>query len=470
MSLIFKVVAHKGYPQKESLAFTLEQHQATIGRGENNSWILPDPDCYVSAHHATIEYREPHYYITDTSSNGVFINNSTTPLGKGNTAQLTNGDRLGIGDYTIAVELSVENADDADSPLPDVSGPIDGTVSSDDPFAFLGLDPIGKIIEESPSFGLNWDSKAHEDFPKAVSGVNPKKSIWPETASDHAPSIDEAFIPNQDQREKRVSPKSALPENWWEIGKEGDTSQERRDEIGLSTERESDRVQLQSNLVDQTPDQPLDAGTSEGEKKNLSHESVRQFLEGAGLSEEQLAGTLEPDSFFIIGKALRAAVQGARDALMVRAKTKKEMYLDVTTIRPDFNNPIKFSFSVDEALNRLLSPQFKGYMPPVQAIQEVYDDITAHQIAVLAGMQTALQAVLRQFDPTELKKRLQQRYPISANIPIHGQAKLWNLFEQRYAEIGQEAEDNFYYLFGQAFSKAYEEQIQELKRTKSPIE
>jgi type VI secretion system FHA domain protein len=151
------------------------------------------------------------------------------------------------------------------------------------------------------------------------------------------------------------------------------------------------------------------------------------------------------------------------DVLMARAEIKNEMRLDVTTLHSTENNPIKFSVSVDDALTHLLAPQAKGYMPPVLAVEEAFEDIRAHQIAVLAGIQSALKSILKRFDPESLEQRLQKTSPLSASIPIHRQAKLWELFEQLYDEIGREAEDDFNYLFGRAFVKAYEEQIDNIK-------
>jgi type VI secretion system FHA domain protein len=161
---------------------------------------------------------------------------------------------------------------------------------------------------------------------------------------------------------------------------------------------------------------------------------------------------------------LRTSLQGTMDVLLARTKIKSEMRLDVTTIRSVKNNPVKFSYNVDEAVSRLLGKEkSEGYMEPIRAIEEAFEDIRAHQIAVLAGMQTALKSILKRFDPETLEKRLQKLSPISASIPIHKQAKLWDQFQQLYEDIEREAQDDFNRLFGDAFSSAYEEQIQKLK-------
>ncbi|NTW45163.1 MAG: type VI secretion system-associated FHA domain protein TagH [Anaerolineaceae bacterium] len=201
----------------------------------------------------------------------------------------------------------------------------------------------------------------------------------------------------------------------------------------------------------------------------FEEEFIKNFLRGAQLEHSKFRESINPETFFIIGSILRAAIQGTMDVLIGRAKIKNEMHLDVTIIRSKQNNPIKFSVSTDEALSKLLLLEDPGYMPPKEAVEEVFDDIRAHQYSVIAGMQTALLTVLKRFDPQKLEERLQRLSPISASIPIHKQAKLWNLFEQLYEEIQQEAEDNFYHLFGQAFAETYEQQMQKLKSSKKEI-
>src|SRR5579859_6539303 len=65
---------------RSTIAFTVDG--GTIGRSADNDWVLPDPQRYVSAHHARIEYRGGHFYLEDVSTNGVFINDDERPLAK----------------------------------------------------------------------------------------------------------------------------------------------------------------------------------------------------------------------------------------------------------------------------------------------------------------------------------------------------------------------------------------------------
>lgn len=77
----------------------------TIGRSLENDWILPDPDRFISGRHATIDFQSGAYYLADVSSNGVYVNDSEEPLGRGNPRRLFHGDRLRMGDFEFRVTL-----------------------------------------------------------------------------------------------------------------------------------------------------------------------------------------------------------------------------------------------------------------------------------------------------------------------------------------------------------------------------
>ena len=55
-----------------------------IGRAHDNDWVLPDPLRYLSAHHARVQFRDGSYFLVDTSTNGVFVNDGTVPIGRRN--------------------------------------------------------------------------------------------------------------------------------------------------------------------------------------------------------------------------------------------------------------------------------------------------------------------------------------------------------------------------------------------------
>ena len=78
----------------------------TIGRSLENDWILPDPDHFLSGSHAAIDFKAGSFYLVDTSTNGVFVNDEETPIGKGNPRRLFDGDRLKMGEFEFAIALA----------------------------------------------------------------------------------------------------------------------------------------------------------------------------------------------------------------------------------------------------------------------------------------------------------------------------------------------------------------------------
>jgi FHA domain-containing protein len=130
------------------------------------------------------------------------------------------------------------------------------------------------------------------------------------------------------------------------------------------------------------------------------------------------------------------------------------------------NNPLKFSPTAEAALQHLLSPPTRGFMPAQQAMDDAFHDLRAHQFGFVAGMRAALAGMLERFDPAELEGRLTQRSGLMSLLPGSRKARMWEIFTEHYAQISEEAEDDFHSLFGKAFLAAYEEHIDQLKEAK----
>ena len=208
-----------------------------------------------------------------------------------------------------------------------------------------------------------------------------------------------------------------------------------------------------------TPAQPSSPHRGAPSDKEL----LRAFLTGAGVPDLQLP-SLSPHLMEIFGQLLREATKGTLDLLAARAITKREMRADMTMIVASENNPLKFSPNVEAAMSHLLAPQGRGFMTPVRAMRDAYDDLRAHQFAFIAGLQAALTGVLARFDPGALERRLTEKSVIDSVLPMNRKAKLWDLFERLYSEIQREAEDDFNALFGREFLRAYEAQLAKLEQ------
>ena len=198
-------------------------------------------------------------------------------------------------------------------------------------------------------------------------------------------------------------------------------------------------------------------------------ELLRAFLVGAGVPDLVVPGELTPQMMSMFGRLLRESTQGTLDLLLARALTKREVRAEMTMIEVRENNPLKFSPSVEVALAHLLAPQGRGFMNPLEAVKDAYDDLRSHQFGFMAGMRAALAGVLERFNPERLEQRLTQKTMIDSLLPMNRKAKLWGLFSERYDDISKEAEDDFNALFGKEFLRAYEAQIAKLAQDDKDI-
>ncbi len=177
---------------------------------------------------------------------------------------------------------------------------------------------------------------------------------------------------------------------------------------------------------------------------------------------------LTPQTMHLLGQLLRESTRGAVELLVARAALKREMRAEMTMIVSRENNPLKFSPTVEVALQHLLGPPAPGFMPPGPAMRDAFDDLRAHQLGVMAGMRAALDGVLRRFDPAQLEAKLTKKSAINSLIPATRKARLWELFQELFGQLQSEAQDDFDELFGKAFLKAYEDQLNRLHREPGP--
>jgi len=170
-----------------------------------------------------------------------------------------------------------------------------------------------------------------------------------------------------------------------------------------------------------------------------------------------------------IGALLRNSIEGTLSLLAARSIAKRELGVSMTVLQPRENNPLKFAPDLDTALAHLLRPAQRGFTPPLAAVADAFNDLRAHEVAVLVGMRAVLNEVVSRFNPESLVNAP----PMSAwetLLPGSREAKLWAQYCERYAEIARDAEVDFNTLFDNAFREAYEKQLAELARAPSRTE
>jgi len=161
---------------------------------------------------------------------------------------------------------------------------------------------------------------------------------------------------------------------------------------------------------------------------------------------------------------LRSAAEGTLQLMAVRAATRSELHAQVTVIRPRNNNPLKFSPDAQSALEQMLQPPLRGFLPGPAAMTDAMNDLVSHAIGTMAGTRAALEGVLSRFAPGELEAKLAGKSMLDSVLPMNRKARLWDLYLQHHGAIRDEAQDDFQSLFGKAFLAAYEQQLERLRR------
>src|SRR5262249_25483294 len=101
-----------------------------------------------------------------------------------------------------------------------------------------------------------------------------------------------------------------------------------------------------------------------------------------------------------------------------------------------------------------------GFLGPVQAIHDAYDDLRVHEMALIAGMRAALLGAVQRFDPKTLESELEKS---AGGLGLNRKAKLWELFAAFHEKLARDAGDDFNKVFGKEFMGTYMEQVKRLR-------
>ena len=163
----------------------------------------------------------------------------------------------------------------------------------------------------------------------------------------------------------------------------------------------------------------------------------------------------------VVGELMREIVEGMMQVLRSRTSIKNEFRMNVTTIQPVENNPLKFSVGVDEALETMFIKKTNAYKKPVDAFREGFQEIGEHQVAMIAGIRFGFERMVERFNPDNLEKNF-NKHGKSAVIPGMQKAKYWNNYKDYYLSFLDNMESSFQHLFGSDFVNAYEDQLRKL--------
>lgn len=503
--VVLNVISHNGVPV-HSLSTSFDELGGSIGRADHNQLVLPDPERSISRVHARIVFRAGSFLIIGNGSNAMTVNGRLVHAEVEQT--LAPGDQLQIGGYIIVVTGAASPV--IDDPFSDLLGgatfglaaptkptrpvPTQPPVAKSsqipqdwDPFApdDTSADPfvqskqsdaaaVFKIDDATASldsldalFGLEGQSAGLDPLAGAEMS-KPPAYVHADLGSELNTPMPRAAIAQVGAAIRKTTPSSGLPADAvfsWDEPKSlsgADTSP------GLLASFEADFAQpaVTAERLPAAMPKPVAAALSQQAAGNQTG-LLAALLEGLACPDLRIE-ELTPEMMRLIGSILRESTRGTVELLVARAALKREMRAELTMIVARENNPLKFSPSVEVALQYLLMAPMPGFMAAAPAMRDAFDDLRAHQLGVMAGMQAALGGVLQRFDPHQLEAQLTAKSAIDGLLPALRKARLWELFQELFGQLSNEAQDDFAELFGKAFLIAYEAQLDRLAKEEGP--
>ncbi|HEY1795250.1 MAG TPA: type VI secretion system-associated FHA domain protein TagH [Stellaceae bacterium] len=458
-TLKLTVVSYAGEP-RQGMSKRFDVSRATVGRGTDNDWTLPDPEKHLSSRHCIIEQRDNRYVIIDVSKNGVFLNNGEYALGNGSFADLADGDLILIGDYQLQAEIEAD--------------PRSQVVAAAGSGGLIGFPPepdyerFGNpfAVQRPPVSGLPLLSASDASLPPAPAAPGlgrfplPNMQPAPYEAPQRRPGEpDPNHVSAMDTFFRAPEPQAPLiPPDWNPLAP---------DAVEAPPAAAPEPAPFRMPIEPATPVAPPPRDIPEAPRQGASADAaalelMRAFLEGAGLSPVQLNARDAAERLRGYGRIFRELVSGIRELLAVRTLTKSEFHIEQTVIRPNDNNPLKFSVDLEQALAALLLPQRSGFGEPLPATREAIADLKSHELSVIAGMQKSVAKLLESLSPDQVERRIEAAGLLASLLPAARKARCWEAYETVYGEVADEFHEDVQSGFRQAFAEAYFDQVKKL--------
>ncbi len=522
MSIVISIVKLPEGAVDTKATHTFATEGGTIGRSSDNTWVLEDPERFISSQHSQISYENGQYYITDLSTNGTFSNGASEPIGKGNTIQLNDGDKFALGDYEFQASVWQPNKQSASpnqgpfaeaAPAPPIENqavaaqPVDNMAEQDyfasansssvDNFASsvsghvpgsdslfspepMETDPLAVLdnARQVPGFNNSFESNSFESNSFPDTSMSDQADPLQQSVSWPSSTLETGAIPEDwdlnDTPAAAVSNKANFMTN--EIPADAPVITKSEDEKKIDLEKANEKILaeiavLKKQAQKQALQQQIEKNTqaqqtpkAEPQQQQVGRTSTNQeqsLIAALGLSSNNLSDEKVIEINQVVGELVRETITGMMQVLSSRSTIKNEFRMNVTTIQPVENNPLKFSANVDDAIENMFIKDGNAYKKPVEAIKEGFEGIAEHQVAILAGIRTAFKGVINRFDPDTLEKRFEQ-FNKPGIIPGMTKGKNWESYKHYYQELVDDMDNSFQHLFGYEFVQAYEEQLQKL--------
>lgn len=389
-------VSYNNQASLTPLSAVFGREGGTLGRSDENFFVLPDPKNLISRVQASVKSDGSHHTITNLSqASPILLNGKELEFDR--EYAFSAGDEMQIGLYILRAEPHLVAVDGNTT-----AGPQDWPDVSFPP-TLQEVRPVPKPVPVEAETEETAEVEAAAPAPSAPRPI-------PNLAELHQKK-------SEAQRVRQVDTAAEAPAD----------SKDGAEDAALSAEHEA---------------------------------LMQAFLRGAGIPNVNLNAGLTPEFMEMLGKLLSSSIKGTFELLATRASIKREVKADVTMVVVRNNNPLKFLSDSETVLIQMLRKKMPGFMGPTEAMQDAFADLHAHQSGMIAGMNGAISEVLKRFNPKALEERIKSPTFIDSVVPLHRKAKMWDQYDSIFEEINKEAQKDYQKLFGKAFLKAYEKEIE----------
>ena len=510
-----------GNPLNQDYTFNFSTYGGAIGRSTDCDWTLDDSERYISKKHILIAFIDNAFVLTDVSSNGVFINHSQTPIGKGNTCRLALNDQITLGKFGIKVTQlllqSPTSIPSADSPTilsteqsniePDLNNGLLGLVNNTDSSnatenkdapapESLGLfDILSNNIQPPPEQQFNYKST---NEPKTSSTPSTGEILKPTLSSVH--SVNNNQIDNNPKQAHSLNETPSactIPDNWdfddLSLNEPNNNippaptphvppkpiapntiSQNQSinalEETNAKAELINANLSLSSRVNEESAKSTdnLDAQVTKANPaeqlivtppyQEATKEDFFQLLyEKLNLPKESMTSVDQTQFANDLANVLTASTQGIMALLAGRSVFKQESRLEMTMIKPQSNNPIKFSLDPSDTLEMLLVKKKPGYMSAKDAYAEALHDAQLHQMAFLSGLQATLDGLLCELSPSAIEQEIDNKG--TGFLGLKAGSQKWQTFVEKQERLHKQVSENLNDILSRHFSAAYEKHI-----------
>ncbi|QUM80167.1 FHA domain-containing protein [Moritella sp. 5] len=387
-----------------------------IGRNPSCTVTLSDHNKYISGNHSLVTFYAGTYYLSDTSTNGTFINDNK--IFKNQPIALHQDDFIVMGRYEFSVSLEnmVKNID--------IAIDIDPSSTEDDPLSCLDVSStecvLGEqgIIEdlfiETKGNDINSDDPVtHIDFSMEKSiglldDETPQKLVQPRIErqiADDTESVHSEFdMPNM------------IPEDWM-----ADSTANVMDEFKSEVAEPTIIPDVEITDLSVIPAPNVEEVAYEVERiepyvnmKPYSEdsESIEAFFKGVGIHDLELKDRT-PQLLNQMGACLRLCLDKMNKDLRTVS-----LFKDTTE-----DNSEKPS---EDILRLMLSLNQQEVLSPLELLQQVSDELDSHHTHYHQAVTSLVVGQAHQYDPVAFSETLTNKQPFLTK------RRVWNEYVQHY--------------------------------------